>query len=383
MQEHAAFASTAAASSQAGNFAPFSAQRLFVIGGISLIVVGMVLGDIFAAFVLHPNAGRIGGLLAEATQAVAAHNPQKVQAEFNAIGELLENRGTKVDAHAHIIDFGYLALLLALAQPWVGFSERYKRRLAQIFLAGAVLLPVGVFLIHYVGLAYSPMSAIGWASIVADFGGLLVLLVCASELGGIWKSFRVRASSDTASSRPKNFPLWDDRSWSSRALLSGGTLLVLAGFIYGAYFAGARLYSWESRDTQLLRQMVTEASAGNLSAARGAVNDYGGLQGEVAINVAAHAHIIEFGFTAMLLALIQPYVFLSERWRRRWALVLLAGSIMLPLFVRMELRWGLLAGGIADVGGLLVIIALLGMLAGVLRYTGKQDATFSRTGDRA
>jgi hypothetical protein len=381
MQEHAAFASTVASS--AGNFAPLSAQRLFVIGGISLIVAGMVLGDIFAAFILHPNAGRIGGLLADATQAVAARNPQKVQVEFNAIGGLLENRGTKVDAHAHIIDFGYLALLLALAQPWVGFSERYKQRLAQVFLTGAVLLPVGVFLIHYVGLAYSPLSAIGWASIVADFGGLLVLLACAAELGGIWKSFRVRASSPAAaSSRPGNFSLWDDRSWSSRALLSGGTLLILAGFIYGGYFAGAHLYSWESRDTQLLRQMMSQASAGHLNAANGAVNDYGALQGEVAINIAAHAHIIEFGFTAMLLALIQPYVFLSERWRRRWAVVLLAGSVILPVFVRMELRWGLLAGGIADLGGLLVIIALLGMLAGVLRYTGKQDAAFIRTGDR-
>jgi len=376
MQEHAAFASSAAAL-PLRNFAPLSAQRLFVIGGISLIVAGMVLGDIFAAFVLHPNAARIGGLLSEATQAVAAHNPQKVQAEFNAIGGLLENRGTKVDAHAHIIDFGYLALLLALAQPWVGFSERYKLRLAQVFIAGAILLPVGVFLIHYVGLAYSPLSAIGWASIVADFGGLLVLLVCAAELGGIWKNFRM-GSSVTPSSPAKVRLLWDDRSWCSRVLLSGGTLLILAGFIYGAYFAGAHLYSWESRDTQLLRQMMTQASAGDVTAANDAVNNYGALQGEVAINVAAHAHIIEFGFTAMLLALIQPYVFLRESWRRRWAVVLLAGSIILPVFVRLELRWGLLAGGIADLGGLLVIIALLGMLAGVLRYTGKQDAAGDR-----
>jgi len=40
----------------------------------------------------------------------------------------------------------------------------------------------------------------------------------------------------------------------------------------------------------------------------------------------------------------------------------------------LELRLGLIAGGIADLGGLLVIIGLLGMLVGVLRYTGKLDA---------
>jgi hypothetical protein len=38
------------------------------------------------------------------------------------------------------------------------------------------------------------------------------------------------------------------------------------------------------------------------------------------------------------------------------------------------MRLGLLAGGIADVGGLLVIIALLAMWIGILRYTGEIDA---------
>jgi len=33
------------------------------------------------------------------------------------------------------------------------------------------------------------------------------------------------------------------------------------------------------------------------------------------------------------------------------------------------------AGGIADVGGLLVVIALIGMLVGILRYSGQIDTT--------
>jgi hypothetical protein len=47
---------------------------------------------------------------------------------------------------------------------------------------------------------------------------------------------------------------------------------------------------------------------------------------------------------------------------------------MLPIFVLGELKFGLVAGGIADFGGLLVIVALAGMLAGVLRYSGSGDA---------
>ncbi len=92
------------------------------------------------------------------------------------------------------------------------------------------------------------------------------------------------------------------------------------------------------------------------------------------MNFAAHAHIIEFCLLALLLAFVQPYIFLSARWKRRWVKILLLGSVVLPVFVLLELQWGLLAGGIADVGGLLVIVALTAMLVGVLRHTGRLDA---------
>ena len=47
---------------------------------------------------------------------------------------------------------------------------------------------------------------------------------------------------------------------------------------------------------------------------------------------------------------------------------------MLPVCVLMEMKYGLMAGGVADVGGLLVIFALLAMWIGILRYTGELDA---------
>jgi hypothetical protein len=120
--------------------------------------------------------------------------------------------------------------------------------------------------------------------------------------------------------------------------------------------------------------MMEQAAANNLTAAVQAVNDYGVLQGDKAVKIAAHSHIIEFGLLAMMLAFIQPYVYLSEQWKRRWVVVMLLGSAVLPVFVLLEIQLGLVAGGIADVGGLLVIIALIGMLVGVVRYTGKLDA---------
>ena len=349
-------------------FAPLSARRLLVLGGIGLILVGMLFGDIFAVFVLHQNAAHVGSSLAAAAHAALSGDTPAVIASFQNVGALLENRGTKVDTHVHMIDFGYLALLLAILQPWVAFSGSAKRRLAWIFLVGAGLLPVGVFLIHYVGLAYSPLAAIGWASILADFGGLLVLLATLGYLFGLWKHNR----------KPGGSPIQDgllaDRGAPGRTLLAGGLVLVLCGFLHGSYYAAVHLYNHEAQDYTILSRMAAGAAQKDAAAVEGSLTAYGQLQGEKAVNIAAHAHSIEFGLLAMMLAFFQPYVNLRESWKRRWASVLLLGSILLPICVLLELKYGLLAGGLADFGGLLVIIALLAMWVGILRYTGRLDA---------
>src|SRR6201987_3286601 len=209
-----AIGSGASVAQTAERFEPRSARRIFVIGGIGLILCGMILGDIFAAFILHPNANRIGENLLAATRAVAAHDPPAAGAAFQNIGGLLENRGTKVDAHSHMIGFGYIALLVALLQPYVAFSESVKKFLAKLFLLGAMLLPAGVFLIHYVGMAGSPFAAIGWASVFADLGGFVGWVVWFCELGGLSKSFPLQTPGRTSDG------LSMYRTWPGRPLLS-------------------------------------------------------------------------------------------------------------------------------------------------------------------
>jgi hypothetical protein len=354
-------------------FGPLSARRLLALGGIGLILVGMLVGDLFAVFVLHQNAAKVGVSLSAATHAAVAGDSNAVLANFQSVGNFLENRGTKVDTHVHMVAFGYLALMLAILQPWVAFSENAKKNLAWIFLCGAWLLPVGVFLIHYVGLAYSPLTAIGWASIFADSGGALVIAATLAGLIGIAKRAR-GAEGAFLSDR-----LLEDRSAAGRILLAGGLVLVLLGFIHGSYYAAADLYKNEALDYSLLSDMTAGAAAKDVAAVDSALGKYGQLGGEKAVNIAAHAHAIEFGLLAMLLAFFQPYVRLRDSWKRRWAWVLLFGSLLLPVFVLLELNLGLLAGGIADVAGLLVILALLAMWIGIVRYTGELDAS-GRTG---
>jgi hypothetical protein len=328
----------------------------------------MLFGEIFAVFVLHQNGGRTGERLLAAAQAAAAQDPAGVRAAFTHIGALLEDRGTKVDTHVHITDAGYLALLLALVQPYVALPSQRKKRLAQLFLTGGVLLPVGIFLIPYVGLTYSPFPVIGWASVLADAAGALLIVALMGETWGLWRHFR---GARPEAAEPEFVA---DNSWSRRALLSGGTLLVLLGFLYGGWYAAFDLYPQEKRETTILASLVDHSVANNAPAMTQSVNDYGGLAAAKAVSIAAHSHAIEFGLLAMLLSFIQPYVYLSEAWERRWVRVLLAGSVILPVFVLLELKIGLIAGGIADVGGLLVIVALIGMLVGVLRYSGRLDA---------
>jgi hypothetical protein len=354
----------AVAANFAETFAPMSARRLLVFGGIALIAGGMLFGDIFAVFVLHQNGGATGHALLAAAEAVRAGNSNAVQAAFQRIGGLLEDHGTKVDTHVHMTDAGYLALLLALIQPCVALPQKRKKLLAGLFIAGGLLLPVGIFLIHYVGLAYCPFAMIGWASVLADSAGALLILVLIGEGYGFWRFFHGADSGE--SELPK------DRTWERRTLLSGGSLLILLGFLYGAWYAGVDLYRHEARESQILKGMLDSAVRGGDIGAE--VVSYGSLAAERAVKIAAHSHLIEFGLLAILLSFVQPYVFLSPRWKGRWVVILLAGSAILPVFVLLELNLGLVAGGIADIGGLLVIIALTGMLVGVLRYSGSLDA---------
>lgn len=348
-------------------FAPSSARRLLVMGGIALIAGGMLFGDIFAVFVLHQNGGQTAQALLAATEAVRGGDSLAVKDIFASIGGLLEDRGTKVDAHVHMTDAGYLALLLALIQPFVALPQKRKKLLAGWFVSGGLLLPVGIFLIHYVGLAYSPFAVIGWASVLADSAGAVLIVVLAVEIYGVWKYFSAGLREPEGETFPAN------PSWESRTLRSGGTLLILLGFLYGSWYAGVDLYAHEGRETSILKAMVDGATS-NAGGSTVAVADYGALAADRAVKIAAHSHVIEFGLLAILLSFVQPYVYLSERWRRRWVTMLLAGSVILPVFVLLELKFGLLAGGIADVGGLMVIVALIGMLTGIVRFGGRWDA---------
>ena len=339
--------------------------RLFVIGGMLLVLAGMIFGDLYAIFVLHPNVGDIGRAMGAGVAAAAAGDPESVFSHFGAVGHYLENAGTKKDAHAHITHAGYLAFLLAFVQPWVALERRRKVLLAKAFLWASAVLGVSIFLIHYVGLLYSPLKTIGWASVFADLSGLVLIVVLVFELVGLLRHLRGNSERDGPALR------LDGRN--SRTLIRGGVLLVLAGFLFGAYYA-FQVEGQEARELVILADIAQQAAAGDTEAMNQGLVAYGGLAEARALNIATHTHVIEAGLLALMLAIVQPFVFLSRLWRRRLVWMMLGGSVLLPIAIYSEFWYGLLAGGVADFAGLLMIVSLFGMFIGVLRHTGKVDA---------
>ncbi len=352
------------------NLCASSSQRLFIIGGMLLILSGMIFGDIFAVFILHPNIANIGQALLGAAEAALGEDAETVIAQMTNLGAYLENAGTKIDTHVHVIKFGYLALLLALIQPYIDLPDRQKLRLSQMYLTGAIILPPAVFAIHYVGLAYSPFQSIGWASIVADTGGLLIILACSGQLMGLLIYSRTSSQGNNHCTDPLL-----ETPGESRLLLSAGCLLLLAGFLFGAYYAASNLEKHEINEITALNNTIEASMNKDATGMQQELQNYGLIQADRGVSIAAHAHINEFGMLALLLAFIQPYVFLSACWRRRWLILFISSSVILPIAVLSELKFGVPAMILADVSGLIIIISLFAMFVGVLRHTGKQDST--------
>ena len=344
-------------------------ERILAIAGLLLVGGGMLFGDVFAMFVLHPNNAQIGGAMYSAAQMIPAGDADGILRQFQAIGGFLENRGTKVDAHSHMIHVGYIALLLALLQPFVAYSADAKRRLAWLFAASAAALPPSIFAIHYVGLSYSPFAHIGWASILADLSGGLLAVAVLLQLAGIWRHVRGRGEGE-----PGRVGETAAASSAGRVLLAGGLLMLATGFLYGAGMALWKEGGLGAQEVDILKSIVTHAAASALPQMDAAFADYGEFQLYRAINVAAHAHINELGILLLLLSLLQRFVYFREAVRRRWALAATLSAFALPVGILLEINFGIVGSIVADLSGFALVVCLMAMLFGVLRHTGVMDS---------
>lgn len=341
------------------------ATRILVFGGISLILAGMLLGEVFAIFISHVASAQIRREWTESMiPAIAQGDLAAVGAGYSRIEDLLERRGRIMDSHSHMIAFGFLALALALLQPLNKYSERIRRALALCIVVGGLTQSVFVFVSYW-----ATQQARDWALLSSAAGGALVLFGVLATLTGL-RGTPLRSDFGAETSRLLS-------SASSQILLKTGVFLILTGMVFGFYYAWVFVTQHEPQQIALLDGALASALSHDPSGATTSITAYRALQSRIGIVTAAHSHIIEMGIMAVLLAFVQNFVFLSDRWKRKWAVLFCIGGAVMPICTYCASIFGLVPAGFADAFGMLSLIALFAMLCGLVRQTGAEECGYA------
>jgi len=337
------------------------AARVLVFGGLLLLVANMLLGEVFAIFISHVANAEIRLRWAEIVQAAAAGQVEALQPLFDRIGLLLERRGRIMNAHSHAGAFGMLALLLALLQPLCRQRPAARVVLAGLVVAGGLVQPLFIFVSQYSG---------PWAYLVSDAGAVAVIAGVAGFALGLGR--RGAGGGERGDTQALVEGLLAPAS--SGLLLRWGALLVLLGMLFGFGYAAVFSFEHEPRQFALIGQMLAAAGSGEEAGIAPLVADYRGVNSSIAILTAVHSHAIEMGLIALFLAFVQSYVAYGERTRRIWAGVFLLGAYALPICIFNATIFGLVSAAFADLSGFIALVALIAMLAGLVRHTGVQAA---------
>src|SRR5712692_3662397 len=244
-----------AAGARSGREQRSPAARLLVFGGISLILAGMLLGEVFAIFISHVASAQIRReWIGSMIPAIEHQDLAAVAAGYNRIEDLLERRGRIMDAHSHMIAYGFLALALALLQPLNRYSERIRRALGLCIVVGGLAQSVFVFASYW-----AKLQARDWALIGSAAGGVLVLFGVLGTLAGLRGTL---TRSDFAAETSQLLS-----SASSQILLRTGACLILAGMVFGFYYAWVFVTQHEPRQIALLDSALSSALARDSSGA--------------------------------------------------------------------------------------------------------------------
>ncbi|MGR9091042.1 MAG: hypothetical protein ACU85U_10740 [Gammaproteobacteria bacterium] len=330
--------------------------RTLALGGLGLAVAGFLLGEIYAIFISHVANGVIKAAWLDVVQATATANSEALEAAFARVLELSDKRGRFMSTHSHIGAYGLLALALAILHPGFRRSPGGLRMPALGLIAGAWLHCAGTFASHYLP---GPATAVAMLGQLLVIGALLAFAVA-------WLRGDTAPLTDTL--RPRL------HARNSRWLLANGLALVIAGMGFGVWFALGLTRDLEPGMFDAIRAAVSAAAAGAADNAALAITRFKTLQSQIAITAAAHSHAIEFGFLLMLLAFLEPFVMLSQRWRRRWTNAVIIGAWLLPVCVFLATIHGLTAAAAADIAGGFTLAGLIGMFIGILRSTGAADS---------
>lgn len=121
-------------------------RKILIVGGVWLVVLGMLYGLHYAAFVEHQTLEHMGGSLAGAFSQAALSNWSDSETQLAAYADSKYDYVRRVDAHSHWIGLAMLMIVLGVLFDRVNFAEATRRWLAISLLAGSILFPLAVLL---------------------------------------------------------------------------------------------------------------------------------------------------------------------------------------------------------------------------------------------
>jgi len=333
---------------------------VLLLGGLTLISISMISGEVFAFFVSHNFNAEINTLWLSVVDDAAAGRVAAIEPRFEEIRELATGRGGVMSLHAHIGGFGLLCAALAVVLDRTSVRFRHDLAASLLFIVGAVLHAAGILIGYLTGVQSLWLAHVGSAL-------MLMMLVLASIA-----LLKARPAADERSAGPGVEEARGAEAAGREAILGwhkplvhAGAFLLTAGMIFGVYLAGSHMFAEEPNLREAMEGMYQALHYGNAEAATGLFEEFKTIQTRMAITAAAHTHATSFGLLLMILGLMTHHMVLPDVLRQAAVTVAIVGACALPVFVYLAPRYGFgLAMG-ANSSGFLVLAGTLVFAGGV------------------
>lgn len=155
-------------------------QKILLISGLSLLLLGMIYGGIYGAFFLEniheTEAEQMGKSIYYASEGdfSSAEKYHEKSVETASLAEMLKS------AHAHLNSFSVIMLVIACNLPNIKMKEKWKIAAAIVFVIGTLLFPAGIIL--------QPLVNKGLGKIISIIGGTGIMASTTVYLWGAVKA---------------------------------------------------------------------------------------------------------------------------------------------------------------------------------------------------
>jgi hypothetical protein len=121
-------------------------QKILLVGGLVLAILGMAYGFWYAVADEHPTLERMGVSLASAFAEVANGDMEQARESLDVYAATRFEYIREVHTHGHLAALSTMLILLGLFFNQLGFAERTRSYLASLLVFGTAALPLGAFL---------------------------------------------------------------------------------------------------------------------------------------------------------------------------------------------------------------------------------------------